>query len=45
MLWVNPTEQQITELHPTTQEPPLRHLELEDDEQPLVSEVPESGDS
>ena len=45
MLRANPTEQQITELHPTTQVPPLRHLELEDDEQPLVSEVPESGES
>ena len=45
MLRANPTEQQITELHPTTQVPPLRHLELEDYEQPLVSEAPKSEDS
>lgn len=45
MLRANPTEQQITELYPTTQVPPLRHLELEHYKQPLVSEAPESGDS
>lgn len=45
MLRGNPTEQQIMKLQPTTQVPPLRHLELEDYEQPLVSEAPKSEDS